>query len=93
MEKNVHVKSKGSINGSSYNNNNGGSAGAGGNKPPSRVTKAGTGKRPSGAAYYGDNLNAAQCVEEIKNTFHANSLDPSDREEPLSAGLARGSAG
>ena len=67
MEKNSRQKSKGSINSASYNNN--GSAIS--NKPPSRV-KQPTAKRVNGSGgsfQYGENLNAAQCVEEIKNTF------------------------
>lgn len=76
MDKNTRQRSKGSINGSSYNNsnNNGSGTATVGNKPPSRVNKIQTGKRPSGS-FYGDNLNAAQCVEEIKNNFQASSID------------------
>lgn len=86
MDKNTRQKSKGSINGSSYNNVSG--TVTVGNKPPSRVNKIQTGKRPSGS-FYGDNLNAAQCVEEIKNNFQASSID-ADLEEPLSASQING---
>ena len=72
MEKSSRQKSKGSINSASFNNN--GSAIS--NKPPSRVKQPTAAKRMAGSGgsasfQYGaaDNLNAAQCVEEIKNTF------------------------